>query len=103
MCACVQLHPYTFRNEDVYLADVYATDPLAEYDLFFRVVKLDGCFTDFTPSLVRYFEQVKDASPLAPLSFLYEPVLSAAPSVSVYEFLKFNEVFVYFDPSFFYT
>lgn len=47
------LHPYTFRNEDVFLAPNYEGDPKAEYRQFLGL-GVDGFFSDFpgTNSLV---------------------------------------------------
>ncbi|WP_414561674.1 MULTISPECIES: phytase [unclassified Anabaena] len=47
------LHPYTFRNEDVFLAPDYNGDPKAEYEQFLEL-GVDGFFSDFpgTNSLV---------------------------------------------------
>src|SRR5262249_52914712 len=41
------LHPYTFRNEGVFLATDYAGDPVKEYEQFFKL-GVDGVFTDFS-------------------------------------------------------
>jgi glycerophosphoryl diester phosphodiesterase len=40
------VHPYTFRNEDVYLAADYNGNPELEYEQFFKL-GVDGLFTDF--------------------------------------------------------
>jgi len=40
------VHPYTFRNEDTFLASDYNGDPVAEYEQFFSL-GVDGLFTDF--------------------------------------------------------
>jgi glycerophosphoryl diester phosphodiesterase len=40
------VHPYTFRDEDRYLAADYAGDPRLEYEQFFAL-GVDGLFTDF--------------------------------------------------------
>jgi glycerophosphoryl diester phosphodiesterase len=40
------VHAYTFRNEDVYLAQDYNGNPELEYEQFFSL-GLDGLFTDF--------------------------------------------------------
>ncbi|MCG6133882.1 MAG: phytase [Nostoc sp. LLA-1] len=47
------LHPYTFRDEDVFLAPNYEGDPKAEYEQFLEL-GVDGFFSDFpgTNSLV---------------------------------------------------
>jgi glycerophosphoryl diester phosphodiesterase len=41
------VHPYTFRNEAVYLTKTYRGDPNAEYDEYFAL-GVDGVFTDFS-------------------------------------------------------
>ncbi|MBW4560192.1 MAG: phytase [Mojavia pulchra JT2-VF2] len=48
------VHPYTFRNEGVYLASDYNGDPKNEYEQFINL-GVDGYFTDFpgTGDLVR--------------------------------------------------
>ncbi len=40
------VHPYTFRNEDVFLAPDYNGNPELEYEQFFSL-GVDGLFTDF--------------------------------------------------------
>jgi glycerophosphoryl diester phosphodiesterase len=40
------VHPYTFRNEDQYLASDYSGNPELEYEQFFSL-GVDGLFTDF--------------------------------------------------------
>jgi glycerophosphoryl diester phosphodiesterase len=40
------LHPYTFRDEDVFLAADYGGDPVREYEQFFQL-GVDGVFSDF--------------------------------------------------------
>ncbi|WP_242039637.1 glycerophosphodiester phosphodiesterase family protein [Anabaena sphaerica] len=48
------VHPYTFRNEGLFLASDYNGDPKAEYEQFIEL-GIDGYFTDFpsTGDLVR--------------------------------------------------
>ncbi|MBD2448882.1 phytase [Nostoc sp. FACHB-152] len=50
----LQVHPYTFRNESVFLASDYNGDPKAEYEQFINL-GVDAYFTDFpgTGDLVR--------------------------------------------------
>ncbi|EAZ90224.1 glycerophosphoryl diester phosphodiesterase [Crocosphaera chwakensis CCY0110] len=43
--AGLQVHPYTFRDEDVFLADDYNGNPEAEYDQFYSL-GVDGLFSD---------------------------------------------------------
>lgn len=52
----LQVHPYTFRNENLFLHYNYSQDPYLEYDYWINKVGVDGLFTDFTGSLHRYQE-----------------------------------------------
>ncbi|KAK1387999.1 Glycerophosphodiester phosphodiesterase [Heracleum sosnowskyi] len=52
----LQVHPYTFRNENRFLHYNYSQDPYLEYDYWINKVGVDGLFTDFTGSLHRYQE-----------------------------------------------
>ncbi|KAL1824969.1 hypothetical protein ACET3Z_011747 [Daucus carota] len=52
----LQVHPYTFRNENLFLHYNYSQDPYLEYDYWINEVGVDGLFTDFTGSLHRYQE-----------------------------------------------
>ena len=47
----LEVHPYTFRNEEKRLASDYAGDPAAEYELFFAL-GVDGVFSDFPDTAV---------------------------------------------------
>ncbi|EJQ8214526.1 glycerophosphodiester phosphodiesterase [Salmonella enterica] len=47
----LQVHPFTFRNEDQYLAGIYHNNPLNEYLDFYKA-GVDGVFTDFTPTAI---------------------------------------------------
>ncbi|KAF3327492.1 glycerophosphodiester phosphodiesterase GDPD6 isoform X1 [Carex littledalei] len=57
----VQVHPYTYRNENQFLHFDFHQDPYAEYIYWVRNIGVDGLFTDFTGSLHQYQEW---ASPL---------------------------------------
>lgn len=46
------VHPYTFRNEEHYLAPEYKGDPIAEYLHFFQL-GIDGIFSDFTDTAIK--------------------------------------------------
>ena len=46
------VHPYTFRNEPVFLAPDYKNDPLQEYSQFFKL-GVDGLFSDFADTAVK--------------------------------------------------
>ena len=50
--AGLKVHPYTFRDEPLFLAKDYANDPAAEYLQFFRL-GVDGLFSDFPDTAVR--------------------------------------------------
>jgi glycerophosphoryl diester phosphodiesterase len=42
----LQVHPYTFRNEDIFLGNDFKGDPKAEYRFFYKM-GVDGVFTDY--------------------------------------------------------
>jgi len=52
----LQVHPYTYRNENQYLHFNFHQDPYAEYDYWINKIQVDGLFTDFTGSLHHYQE-----------------------------------------------
>ncbi|XP_020090404.1 glycerophosphodiester phosphodiesterase GDPD6-like isoform X1 [Ananas comosus] len=52
----LQVHPYTFRNENQFLHFNFFQDPYAEYQYWINKMGVDGLFTDFTGSLHRYQE-----------------------------------------------
>lgn len=62
--ACVQVHPYTFRNEADQLAYDFVASARAEYALFLNDIGIDGCFTDFTGTMFDWIteEQLKGTS-----------------------------------------
>ncbi|KAI4968622.1 hypothetical protein ZWY2020_045952 [Hordeum vulgare] len=47
----LQVHPYTFRNENKFLHFNFHQDPYAEYEYWVREIGVDALFTDFTGSL----------------------------------------------------
>ena len=51
----VQVHVYTLRNEDRYLAWDFAQDVRNAYD-FYLSLRVDGIFTDFPHSLVSHLD-----------------------------------------------
>jgi glycerophosphoryl diester phosphodiesterase len=53
------VHPYTFRNEPVFLAPDYQLDPIAEYVQFYRL-GVDGLFSDVPDTAVRARRLVQD-------------------------------------------
>ncbi|CAN0876939.1 Glycerophosphodiester phosphodiesterase GDPD6 [Linum grandiflorum] len=52
----LQVHPYTYRNENKYLHFDFNQDPYQEYEYWINKIRVDGLFTDFTGSLHRYQE-----------------------------------------------
>lgn len=42
----LQVHPYTFRNEDIFLENDFKDDPKAEYRFFYQM-GVDGVFSDY--------------------------------------------------------
>jgi glycerophosphoryl diester phosphodiesterase len=52
----LQVHPYTFRNENKYLHFNFHQDPYVEYDYWLKEIGVDGLFTDFPGSLHNYQE-----------------------------------------------
>lgn len=52
----LQVHPYTFRNENQFLHLDFHEDPYAEYDFWINQIGVDGLFTDFTGSLHNFQE-----------------------------------------------
>ncbi|KAF3524639.1 hypothetical protein F2Q69_00050382 [Brassica cretica] len=52
----VQVHPYTYRNENEFLHLNFSQDPDKEYEYWINEIGIDGLFTDFTGSLHNYQE-----------------------------------------------
>lgn len=52
----LQVHPYTYRNENQFLHFNFGQDPYMEFDYWINKVGVDGLFTDFTGSLHNYQE-----------------------------------------------
>ncbi|XP_073316832.1 glycerophosphodiester phosphodiesterase GDPD6 [Primulina huaijiensis] len=52
----LQVHPYTFRNENQFLHFNFSEDPYNEYEYWIHRIGVDGLFTDFTGSLHQYQE-----------------------------------------------
>ncbi len=50
--AGLQVHPYTFRDEEVFLAQDFAGNPLKEYEFYYQM-GVDGLFTDFPDSALK--------------------------------------------------
>jgi glycerophosphoryl diester phosphodiesterase len=52
----MQVHPYTYRNENQFLHFNFNQDPYEEYDYWINKIGVDALFTDFTGSLHNYQE-----------------------------------------------
>ncbi|XP_004508666.1 glycerophosphodiester phosphodiesterase GDPD6 [Cicer arietinum] len=52
----LQVHPYTYRNENKFLHFNFSQDPYKEYDYWINKIGVDGLFTDFTGSLHNFQE-----------------------------------------------
>ncbi|OMP08016.1 Glycerophosphoryl diester phosphodiesterase [Corchorus olitorius] len=52
----LQVHPYTYRDENTFLHFDFHEDPYQEYDYWLNKIGVDGLFTDFTGSLHRFQE-----------------------------------------------
>lgn len=59
----LQVHPYTFRNENKFLHFNFSEDPYIEFDYWINKVGVDGLFTDFTGSLHNFQEWTSPYSP----------------------------------------
>ncbi|KAK3029948.1 hypothetical protein RJ639_038176 [Escallonia herrerae] len=59
----LQVHPYTYRNENQFLHFNFSEDPYNEYDYWINKVGVDGLFTDFTGSLHNFQEWTSPLSP----------------------------------------
>lgn len=59
----LQVHPYTFRNENQFLHLDFHQDPYVEYDFWINKIGVDGLFTDFTGSLHNFQEWTSPLSP----------------------------------------
>lgn len=73
----LKIHPYTFRNEDRYLAWNYTQDPYNEYQTFLDI-HVDGYFTDFPATLKRFLDVKYSTTPVPSPS----PCVSGAPGIS---------------------
>ncbi|KAJ3696182.1 hypothetical protein LUZ60_001559 [Juncus effusus] len=61
----LQVHPYTYRNENQFLHFDFNQDPYEEFNYWINTIGIDGLFTDFTGSLHLFQEwtsPVKDGS-----------------------------------------
>ncbi|XP_058180753.1 glycerophosphodiester phosphodiesterase GDPD6-like isoform X2 [Rhododendron vialii] len=52
----LQVHPYTFRDENVFLHFDFHQDPYNEFEYWVNKMGVDGLFTDFTGSLHQFQE-----------------------------------------------
>lgn len=59
----IQVHPYTFRNENQYLHFDFHQDPYTEFDFWINKMGIDGLFTDFTGSLHNFQQWTSPLSP----------------------------------------
>ncbi|KAK2979650.1 hypothetical protein RJ640_015058 [Escallonia rubra] len=59
----LQVHPYTYRNENQFLHFNFSEDPYNEYNYWINKVGVDGLFTDFTGSLHNFQEWTSPLSP----------------------------------------
>ncbi|KAK3226002.1 hypothetical protein Dsin_005864 [Dipteronia sinensis] len=58
----LQVHPYTYRNENLFLHFNFHQDEYEEYNYWINKIGVDGLFTDFTGSL-HHFQEL--SSPLS--------------------------------------
>ncbi|XP_015883124.3 glycerophosphodiester phosphodiesterase GDPD6 isoform X1 [Ziziphus jujuba] len=56
----LQVHPYTYRNENSFLHFNFSQDPYAEYHYWLNTIGVDGLFTDFTGSLHNFQKWTSD-------------------------------------------
>ncbi|KAJ7978737.1 Glycerophosphodiester phosphodiesterase [Quillaja saponaria] len=52
----LQVHPYTYRNENKFLHFDFHEDEYQEYNYWINTIRVDGLFTDFTGSLHNFQE-----------------------------------------------
>ncbi|KAL0724138.1 hypothetical protein Bca4012_038737 [Brassica carinata] len=74
----LQVHPYTYRNENEFLHLNFSQDPYKEYEYWINEIGVDGLFTDFTGSLHNYQEWT---SPLSETSKSPRQLLSQIASL----------------------
>ena len=53
----LKVHVFTFRNEGMFMPWSDGCDPYVELDMF-RQLGVDGFFTDFTATAVRYLQSI---------------------------------------------
>ncbi|KAI7729057.1 hypothetical protein M8C21_004324 [Ambrosia artemisiifolia] len=58
----IEVHSYTFRNENKYLHFNFSQDPYVEFEYWINTMGIDGLFTDFPGSLHRYQEWTSSSS-----------------------------------------
>jgi glycerophosphoryl diester phosphodiesterase len=59
----LQVHPYTFRDENMFLHFNFNQDPYDEYEYWLNKMGVDGLFTDFTGSLHQFQQWNSPFSP----------------------------------------
>ncbi|XP_021734001.1 glycerophosphodiester phosphodiesterase GDPD5-like [Chenopodium quinoa] len=59
----LQVHPYTFQNENKYIHFEFHQDFYIEFDFWINKMGVDGLFTDFTGSLHNFQEWTAPLSP----------------------------------------
>ncbi|KAM7267804.1 hypothetical protein ACFE04_009970 [Oxalis oulophora] len=79
----LQVHPYTYRNENLFLHLNFNQDPYEEYDYWFKTIGVDGLFTDFTGSLHHYQQW---ATPLSKEDDSREVLRKISALISKYKF-----------------
>lgn len=84
----LQVHPYTYRNENTFLHFNFHQDPYEEYDYWIKEIGVDGLFTDFTGSFHSYemwtspTDSEKDDTALNLLHKIGEMISSFKPTKS---------------------
>ncbi|XP_049934864.1 glycerophosphodiester phosphodiesterase GDPD5-like [Nymphaea colorata] len=56
------VHPYTYRNEFMFLLLNFHHDPYGEYDFWINMIGTDGLFSDFTGSLHNFEDRTSHSS-----------------------------------------
>ena len=67
--AGMEVHVFTFRNENKFLLFEYGQDPYQEFEKFYNL-GIDGFFTDFPATAKRFFNSVFHETNNASINFL---------------------------------